>query len=70
MVNLAAAFYFAVFGGLLGILLSTEQLLWAMAGCNTAALLVWEIAAGRLVWLGERWAPRLLAVYYSARVVR
>jgi hypothetical protein len=62
VVNLAAAFYFAVFGGLFGILLSTEQMLWAAAACNTAALLAWETAATRLAWLRERWAPRLLAV--------
>jgi uncharacterized membrane protein len=62
VVNLAVGFYFAVFGGLFGILLSTEQMLWATAAFDTAALLVWEIAAGRVAWLRERWAPRLLAV--------
>jgi uncharacterized membrane protein len=62
VVNLAVGFYFAVFGGLFGILLSTEQMLWAAAGLNTAALLVWEAAATRFPWLRERWAPRLLAV--------
>jgi len=68
VVNLAVAFYFAVFGGLFGILLSTEQMLWALAAFNTAALLVWETAATRLAWLRERWAPRLLAVASGAVV--
>src|SRR2546423_2492933 len=60
VVNTAIVLYFRVFPGLLGI--STEHQLWTLFAFNTTALTVWELAARRLAWLDERWAPRLLAV--------
>jgi uncharacterized membrane protein len=62
VVNTAIVLYFRVFPGLLGIALSTEHQLWTLFAFNTTALTVWELAARRLAWLDERWAPRLLAV--------
>jgi uncharacterized membrane protein len=61
IVNTAIIFYFRVFPGMLGIALGTEHQLWTLFAFNTAALIVWELAARRLAWLDERWAPRLLA---------
>ncbi|MBI1889928.1 MAG: DUF2157 domain-containing protein [Burkholderiales bacterium] len=62
LLNLAAIFYFQTFGGFFGLLFSPERRLWALFGLNTAALLIWEIAASRGVeWLRERWSARILA---------
>ncbi len=60
--NVAIVFYFQVFPGLIGIFFSTERQLWTLFAFNTAALVVWELAARRFAWLDERWAPRLLAI--------
>jgi len=60
--NVAIVFYFQVFPGLFGIVFSTERQLWTLFAFNTAALVGWELAARRLAWLDERWAPRLLAI--------
>ncbi|HZT62845.1 MAG TPA: DUF2157 domain-containing protein [Burkholderiales bacterium] len=66
--NAAIVFYFLVFPGLLGMLFSTERQLWTLFVFNTSALVVWELAARRIDWLGERWAPRLLATASGAIV--
>jgi uncharacterized membrane protein len=60
--NVAIVFYFQVFPGLFGIVFSTERQLWTLFAFNTAALAGWELAARRIAWLDERWAPRLLAI--------
>ncbi len=60
--NVAIVLYFQVFPGLFGIVFSTERQLWTLFVFNTAALLGWELAARRVSWLDERWAPRLLAI--------
>lgn len=60
--NLAAAFYYATFGGLFGLLFSPERLLWVLFAFNTLALVLWEALAARgVAWLAGRWAPRLIA---------
>jgi uncharacterized membrane protein len=66
IVNTAIVFYFLVFPGLLGVLFSTERQLWTLFAFNTLALVAWELAARRLAWLDERWAPRLLATASGA----
>lgn len=66
VVNTAIVFYFLVFPGLLGVIFSTERQLWVLFAFNTLALVAWELAARRLAWLDERWAPRLLATASGA----
>ena len=68
IVNLAVGFHFAELGGLLGMMLSGTAQLWTLAALNAAALVAWELAAARIAWLRERWAPRLLAVGVGAIV--
>lgn len=60
--NVAIVLYFQAFPGLLGIAFNTERQLWTLFVFNTAALAGWELAARRIAWLDERWAPRLLAI--------
>ena len=62
IVNLAVAFHFAALGGLFGMVLSGREQLWTLALVNAVALVSWEVAAERIAWLRERWAPRLLAI--------
>src|SRR5258706_5168461 len=67
LINLAVWFYYHAFGGLFRMLLwggpdRFLEVLWAFFVLNTAALLVWELAASRLSWLDERWTVRVLAV--------
>lgn len=62
LVNLAASLYYHAFAGFFGLLFGTETLWWVLAGVNSAALIVWELAASRgATWLAERWAPRIVA---------
>ena len=62
LLNVAAILYYQTFGGLFDLLFGTEQLIWVLFGLNTVALVVWEsLAAKGIIWLRERWAPRLLA---------
>ena len=58
--NLAFVAYFEAFGGLFGVPLGVEGLLWALVALNTIVLVFWEV----LAWLGAsgRWGPRLVAV--------
>jgi uncharacterized membrane protein len=60
--NLAIVLYYTTFGGLFGLLFAPDRLLWVLFALNTAALVAWEVL-GRsgLAWLGDRWAPRLIA---------
>jgi uncharacterized membrane protein len=66
--NVAIVFYFAVFPGLFGLVFGAEHQFWTLFLFDSAALVVWELAARRIVWLDERWAPRLLAVASGAFV--
>ncbi len=69
LVNVAVALYFSVFGGILGIVFGTREMLWALFGLNTAALAVWEVlAASGVAWLRERWAVRVLAFASGAAI--
>lgn len=62
LVNLAVSLYYHVFAGFFGLLFGTETLCWVLAGVNTAALIAWELAANSgVMWLAERWAPRIVA---------
>ena len=62
LVNVAAILYYQTFGGLFDLLFGTDQLIWVLFGIDTVALIVWEsLAAMGIMWLRERWAPRLLA---------
>jgi len=62
IVNLAVIFRVSALGGILGLVLSSTEQLWALVALNAAALVVWEIASRRAAWLRERWAPRVIAV--------
>jgi uncharacterized membrane protein len=72
LVNLALLLYFQTFPrffGLLGLLFSTETLLWTFFILNTLILCLWEFAAQRqVVWLQERWPLRILAVASGALI--
>lgn len=61
IVKVGLALHFLTFGGLFGIFFGTERLLWTLFAFNAACLVIWELAASRVSWLNERWAPRLLA---------
>lgn len=62
IINVAIVFYYSVFPGLFGVVFGTEDQFWTLFILNSAALAAWELAARRIAWLDERWAPRLLAV--------
>ena len=66
LVNLSLLLYFQTFPrffGLIGLLFSTENLLWSFFVFNTIVLCLWELAAQRRIsWLSERWPLRVLAV--------
>ena len=64
--NLGVAFWFSAMGGFFGGRFMSEQPLWAVVALDTGALAVWELAARRIDWLRERWAPRLLGVASGA----
>jgi uncharacterized membrane protein len=66
--NVAIVLYFQVFPGFFGVVFSTERQLWMIFLFDTATLAVWELAASRIPWLEDRWAPRLLAVASGATV--
>lgn len=60
LVNLAVSLYYHAFTGFFGLLFGRETLWWTLAGVNSAALIIWELAASLgVTWLAERWAPRL-----------
>jgi uncharacterized membrane protein len=62
LVNLAVSLYYHAFAGFFGLLFGTETLWWVLAGVNSAALITWEFAASRgVIWIAERWAPRIVA---------
>jgi len=60
--NVAIVLYFQVRPGVLDIAFASERALWTLFAFDTAALAAWELAARRIRWLDERWAPRLLAI--------
>lgn len=60
--NVAVILYFQVFSGVFGVLFDAWRQMWVLFCMNTAALLVWEAAARRVVWMQARWAARLLAM--------
>ena len=62
LLNVAIVLYFMVFPGLFGLVFSREHQLWWLFAFDTLALVCWELAARRVDWLAERWAPRLLAI--------
>jgi uncharacterized membrane protein len=66
--NVAIVFYFRVFPGIFGIVFSAERQLWTLFAFNTVVLIGWEFAGRRVAWLGERWAPRLLAIAGGATI--
>jgi uncharacterized membrane protein len=69
LVNVAVALYFSVFGGILGIVFGTREMLWALFGLNTSALAVWEVlAASGVAWLRGRSAVRVLAFASGAAI--
>jgi uncharacterized membrane protein len=60
LVNIALTLYFQPTGSF-----STEaygQLLWIQFAVNGLMLCAWEWLAGRIPWLNQRWALRLLAI--------
>lgn len=59
LLNLAAVFYYLVFGGLFGFIFAPDQLLWVLFALNTIALVIWELRAARDT--PDRWAIRILA---------
>lgn len=62
LINLAVILYYRTFVDMVWIIFSAETIWWILAGVNTVALVVWELAAGRGVpWLAERWSPRTIA---------
>jgi uncharacterized membrane protein len=60
LLNTAAYFYHATFGGLFGFAFSGTGLLWVLLGLNTLALAIWETVAVRIGHRHE-WALRILA---------
>jgi len=62
LLNTAVSLYIETFGGFLGGLFSAEKnLLWSTVGINAIALSLWELLKGRLSWLNENWATRVVA---------
>lgn len=62
LLNLAVILYYRTFVDMVWIMFGAETIWWILAGVNTVALVVWELAAGRGVpWLAERWSPRTIA---------
>jgi uncharacterized membrane protein len=63
LLNLAATFYFQAFRGFFGAVAGDTSLVWALAGLNTVALIVWEAGVWRgYAWMQDRWPARLIAV--------
>jgi uncharacterized membrane protein len=63
LLNLSVILYYQALGSVPGIVFTSEEgLFWPLFILNTLALILWELAAGRLHWLEERWAVRLIAV--------
>ena len=60
--NVSIVFYFQLIPSFFWAFSRTERLFWALYAFNTVALVGWELAAQRVAWLDERWAPRLLTV--------
>lgn len=60
LLNLAVGLYFRTWGGVLGLMFTSEQAaLWGLFLLNTTAWLVWELGVWRLGWKA-RWPVRLV----------
>ncbi len=69
LLNLAATLYFHAFRGIDGVLFGGARQLWVLFGINTAALVLWEVGAGRgIAWMAARWPARLIATASGALV--
>ncbi|MCF6208664.1 MAG: DUF2157 domain-containing protein, partial [Ghiorsea sp.] len=63
LLNLSLVLYMQTFGGLFGLVFTSEmKLLWPLFVLNAVALFVWEYMSQTKVWLQSVWATRLLAV--------
>lgn len=63
LLNLSLALYFRAWGGAFGLLFASDAAaLWGLFALNTAALLLWELAARRWRWLSAGWATCLLVL--------
>lgn len=63
LINTAVLLYYQTFGGLFGMVLDDDKIVWALFILNTLALCVWEIAAYCGVdWLRNGSSTRILAV--------
>jgi uncharacterized membrane protein len=63
LLNLSIVLYFQIFGGILGILFTSENdLLWILTILNSFTLILWELLESRYKWLSEKWAIRLIAL--------
>jgi uncharacterized membrane protein len=66
LVNLSLLLYLQTFPrafGFIGLLFTTQTILWSLFVLNTLILCLWELAAqSRVSWLSERWPLRVLAV--------
>lgn len=62
LLNLAVGLYYRAFAEIFGFFYGHHTLWWTLAGMNSAALALWELAARRGThWLAERWPPRCVA---------
>ncbi len=63
LINLSLILYYQVFHGLFGMVFSGSAMQWALWLFNTVALVVWELAAKRWLWVSQsRSQVRLLAI--------
>jgi len=63
LLNLSIMLYFNASGFLLGLFFnSIQDIFWLLFLFNSLVWLLWEFAATKFLWLGERWAIRLIAI--------
>ncbi|WP_163339333.1 DUF2157 domain-containing protein [Desulfopila sp. IMCC35008] len=63
LVNVSLILFYQTFGGVFGILFSSEsELIWIVGILNTFVLVVWETLTRMQQWSAERWALRLVAI--------
>lgn len=67
LLNVSIILYHASFS-LLGLLFASSELsmLWSLSLLNTAALIIWQLASRRWLWLERDWAKRLVALASGA----
>lgn len=62
LINITVNLYIETFGGFLGGLFdSNKSFLWITTVINGIAFIIWELLKGRLSWLNENWAMRIVA---------